>query len=698
MAMSCKNPRMLKVISPVCTHTCPPPFPPQSHGSRANITRLGRTPPKNTSASLPFSDLVEVFEKLEEHRRSAPNNAKKSKARRLIISRFLRRWQLSVGPDVFPVMRLLMASHDNERRIQIMETSLAKIMCKIEGIGPKGKDYKDLQDWRTVDDGGNPARDFAEFCYRIMVKRSNKTGAGGMPIDDINKHLDELVSGDTGMRTESIKSVYLALPPKHFIWFVRIMLRKIHLNVQLADFWSAWNENAYDLFQVTSSLRFVCMAPDQNGNVDARHLLLGAGKCFRPQLAHEPVGGDTVDAFLRSSIDKLDVDGAVAARFPGCIVDNYFFIEEKFDGERMQVHISRVTGGKIMFKWWTRSGIDRTDLYGSHVPDAESGEAATGFTITRYLRNLVTRQSPFSIVLDGEVVAWDPLAERVLPFNDLMKVTRKQKARPSDTEPWPMFCAFDIVHLDCSLPAEYGQELEDMQGKSLYLRRENLKSALNYVPDHFEMVTAIHGRSLADLRQKFDQTMLDGGEGLILKNPYGLYRTGQRAGDWIKIKPNHVAELRGQPFKCVVVGANYGQGKNAGRMSSYLCAVAEDDNQKTFLTCIKVPCNGRREQELIASLTGEKWVEWDQAEPPTHLKLGRGSHERPDRWISPSDSVLVSVSCSEVFESNLYPTGKALRFPLLVCVHPDEDLTSGMTLADFEAHIDSGPAHLSRSR
>lgn len=593
-----------------------------------------------------------------------------------------------------------MPSLDIERCIRIKEARLAKILCEIEGIPQKSQDYKDLKSWRSANTEPPYAKDFAEFSTRVMVKRSPKHDAEGMPINDVNIHLDYLTSNNHGARVESISTVYRALPPGEFTWFTRIVLGDMNFNISMSDFWRACHDDASDLFQVTSSLRFVCMAPDSGngGRVDASHLTLGFNKCFRPQLASGPVKGETVDEFLGSSIARLDVIGTADERFPNHKVDPYFFIEEKLDGERIQLHMRRVVNGGIKFKWWSRHGHDRTSLYGSHIPETGSAEAAAGgFTITRHLGSLIDRKGPFSVVLDGEVVAWDPSAKRVLPSGSLMKAAYEQEKEPSDMKPWPMFCAFDVVQVDLSEHAEYGQETKDMREKSLYLRRKCLEDLLRYVPHHLEFVPAVKGSGRADLQREFGRVMLEGGEGLVIKNPYSQYKPGQRDSDWVKVKPNKVAELKGKAFKCIVVGANWGKGKNAGQMSSYLCAIAKDGGSEEFVTCIKVPCNNQAQQRLIASATDGKWVKWDTAHPPAFLTLGEGSYEKTDRWIRPSDSVIVSVSCSEICKSRLFPTGVAMRFPSLEGVHPDEAWDSGLTLAGFNDHIASAPAHLSRS-
>lgn len=105
-----------------------------------------------------------------------------------------------------------------------------------------------------------------------------------------------------------------------------------------------------------------------------------------------------------------------------------------------------------------------------------------------------------------------------------------------------------------------------------------------------------------------------------------------------------------------------------------------------------VPCLVRFWRTLASEERGPQAVSRG-----AHLPLGRSSHERPDRWIRPSKSVIVSVWYDEVSKSNLFPTGKAFRYPRLDEVLVEEKWDSVMTLAGFEAHIASGLAYKSRS-
>lgn len=205
-----------------------------------------------------------------------------------------------------------------------------------------------------------------------------------------------------------------------------------------------------------------------------------------------------------------------------------------------------------------------------------------------------------------------------------------------------------------SAHAEDGQEAEDKRAKSLYIRRRELDDLLRYIPHHFEVIPAFEGSSLSDLQRELDRVMLEGGEGLVLKNPFSQYFPGQRPRDWVKIKPTKISKLKGKPFKCVIVGANRGEGKNAGhtcrhtcaqspktttarslslesssrataahsrslsrtpgRCRHYLCAVAQDDDDDNrFFTCIKVRHARERRAERVGARSDfapRPWTRW----------------------------------------------------------------------------------------
>jgi DNA ligase 4 len=97
-----------------------------------------------------------------------------------------------------------------------------------------------------------------------------------------------------------------------------------------------------------------------------------------------------------------------------------FFIEEKLDGERMQLH----KRGNEYF-YCSRKGKDYTYLYGKHVGTGSlTPYIAKAFDerVDEYVLSCQPGHSEydfFSIILDGEMLVWDPVSKRNLPFGTL---------------------------------------------------------------------------------------------------------------------------------------------------------------------------------------------------------------------------------------------------------------------------------------
>jgi len=110
-----------------------------------------------------------------------------------------------------------------------------------------------------------------------------------------------------------------------------------------------------------------------------------------------------------------------------------FWIEEKLDGERIQLH----KRGRE-FRFFSRKAKDYTYLYGSSFDDTQS-------SLTRHLKDAFAKgceeyYSPrlpylayfvflscFRVILDGEMIAWDPVSEAVIPFGNLKTAAKEEK-------------------------------------------------------------------------------------------------------------------------------------------------------------------------------------------------------------------------------------------------------------------------------
>jgi DNA ligase-4 len=81
-------------------------------------------------------------------------------------------------------------------------------------------------------------------------------------------------------------------------------------------------------------------------------------------------------------------------------------------------------------------------------------------------------------------------------------------------------------------------------------------------------------------------------------------------------------------------------------------------------------------------------MEWDPKNPPSeYIELGGGEakqFERPDMWIRPKDSVVVSVKAASVGPSDQFARGFTLRFPRFRRLRPERSWDTALSLEEFQ--------------
>lgn len=126
----------------------------------------------------------------------------------------------------------------------------------------------------------------------------------------------------------------------------RIILRQLKVGIGERLLLEQWHPDAFRLFNVCSSLKRVCyQLYDPNISLDDEEQDIKVFSCFMPQLAQ----------YKERGIEDI----------PAIKLGQQFYIEEKLDGERVQMHMHQ---GK--FKFFSRRARDLTSLYGDSV-DAE---------------------------------------------------------------------------------------------------------------------------------------------------------------------------------------------------------------------------------------------------------------------------------------------------------------------------------------
>jgi DNA ligase-1 len=283
-------------------------------------------------------------------------------------------------------------------------------------------------------------------------------------------------------------------------------------------------------------------------------------------------------------------------------------VELKFDGARVQVHYD---GAEV--RLFSRNMEDVTDPLPEVVEFVEAHlEPPT--------------------ILDGEVVAVDEDGDP-LPFQAVLRRFRRKHDVAAARESVELrLHAFDCLHAGG----------EDLLDAPLHERHDRLESVLDrgvselWVSDDPDEIADIEAAALEA-----------GHEGVMLKNPDTAYTPGRRGQHWRKRKPDV------ETLDCVVTGAEWGEGRRANVLGTFLLAVRDGED---YATVGKV-ATGITDGEL-ADLT-------ERLEPHVRSEDGQTVDLEP--------AVVFEVGYEEIQRSPTYSSGYALRFPRYLGVREDKD-------------------------
>lgn len=636
--------------------------------------------PHNHSKTVPFHDLfLTLFNPLNDNKKkpTGPVVARKKQGphgphtspneiRRSIIERFISRWRKEVGNDIYPAFRLIVPEKDRDRGMYgLKEMTLGKLLVRVMKIDKNSEDGYNLLHWKLpgVKSSSAMAGDFAGRCFEVISKRPMRTAPGNMTIAEVNELLDRLsVAQKEENQRPIIEEFYKRMNAEELMWLIRMVLRQTKVGATEKTFFDIWHPDAENLFNISSSLRRVCWElydPELRleGDDCGIHLM----QCFQPQLA----------AFQMRSMEHM------VSKMHQTEEDPFFWIEEKLDGERMQLHMVEdddVPGGK-RFGFWSRKAKDYTYLYGNSFLDENAA-------LTRHIKEAFN-DGVRNIILDGEMITWDPKQDAMVPFGTLKTAALSEQNNPFSTGNRPLYRVFDCLYLNDLNLTRY----------TLRKRREVLEASINSIYRRMEIHEYDEARQASEIEPLLRRVVAEASEGLVLKNPHSEYRLNERNEDWIKVKPDYMTEF-GEALDCVVVGGYYGSGNRGGRLSSFLCGLRVDDthvsqgaNPQKCWSFFKVGGGfAAADYAEIRHRTEGKWIDWDARNPPReYIELGgqERQYERPDVWIKPEDSVVLSVKAGSVAPTDQFRIGLTLRFPRFKKLRTDKDWKSALSVKEF---------------
>src|SRR5947207_12140171 len=230
----------------------------------------------------------------------------------------------------------------------------------------------------------------------------------------------------------------------------------------------------------------------------------------------------------------------------------------------------------------------------------------------------------------------------MVAFGTLKTADISEQRNPHSNGPRPLYRICDILYLN-------GQDLTNYMLRD---RRKALEACLKPIHRRFEIHKYKEAHSAIEIESELRKVIAESSEGLVLKNPRSMYRLNERNDDWMKVKPEYMTEF-GESLDCVVIGAYYGAGHRGGKLSSFLCGLRVDQDQiqqgANPMKCYSFVRVGggfkADDYSAIRHHTDGKWKEWDPKNPPLeYIELGGGDlqYERPDVWIKPDESVVLS--------------------------------------------------------
>lgn len=454
-----------------------------------------------------------------------------------------------------------------------------------------------------------------------LATAAGRTHADGdRPVREVFAELRTLAdlsgSGSAEAKIAGLTKLLARLDPISGKHLVRIPLGTSRLGVGDVTVLAAFNEARLegtkadkqaleDAYNRTSDLGLLGEMLWTHGIEGVKRLQVMVGRPIRPQLAERLPD-------VPSLLEKL---GGRA------------HVQLKFDGVRVQLHLDRGRPPGEQVRLFSRSLESMTSMF----PELVDG-----------VLNQVHAQTA---ILDSEALAFNPLSEEFLPFQETTRRRRKHGIGELQSELPIKAMVFDIMYRD-------GQALLD---QSLDQRMATLMSTVRGT----EVLQAERGEVLDDaerLETLFESALERGLEGLVVKRVDSPYQAGARNFNWVKLKKHSRGALE-DTIDCVMLGYFLGRGKRAELGVGALLVGVYDKDADEFVTVTKIGTGLGDEQWREV---GERAAPFRSDERPARVR----STITPSVWVEPK--IVLEVLADEITKSPNHTAGYALRFPRVI--------------------------------
>ncbi len=332
----------------------------------------------------------------------------------------------------------------------------------------------------------------------------------------------------------------------------------------------------------------------------------------------------------------------------------HVFAQPKLDGMRCQIHI---TSSKEIYLF-SRNLENITDMF----PDV--------------VDNLKKIQLCDGVILDSEVVGFNPSNNKLLTFQETIKRKRKYEVNFFQQDiPIKVF-VFDVMFYNrkslIDIPLKERLDILCKILGSYSNDKTNISVIENYLFDNSDT-----------LYEYFESIIEKGLEGLVLKSPDSIYTPGVRNFDWMKLKRGYLNGVV-DTIDVVILGYYAGGGFRAKFGIGAILVGVYNKEKDIFESICKVGSGFKNEDLPVLKL---KMDEFRVLDKPYNYYVNESLI--PDVWVKPE--IVITVRSDEITKSPIHTAGAssdnlgfALRFPRIISYRNDKSAFDTTDVSEIE--------------
>jgi len=358
-------------------------------------------------------------------------------------------------------------------------------------------------------------------------------------------------------------------------------------------------------YMLTNDLGIVAKVAKSEGEKGLQRLSLEPGRPVKPMLAQ-------LAESIESAIEEL----------------GEALCETKYDGVRVQIH--RKDDEILVF---TRRLENISRAVPEIIKRVQKALPGEDFIV----------EGEIIVNIDGRPGSFQYILQRVKRKYDIEKMVKRI--------PLTLYL-FDILY--------YKEPLIDEPFRK---RRKILESIIKPIDGKIELSrqVKVNTSNINDGITLFNESIKEGHEGIMIKDPSAPYIPGIRGKKMLKYKAEP------ETLDLVVVGGTYGKGKRAHLIGSYLLA-ARDEETDELKTVAHVATG--LDDKTLKELTE---------------RLKKITIEEKGRKLKVKPELILEVAYSEIVKSPEYESGYSLRFPVVKRIRDDLSLEDVDTINRIES-------------